>query len=270
MEVHKRSCHTHKVDGGCGGRTTTDEDCDRVHSFWTSDLACCKDKHDNYNYGHGSGSVGDQLWGGAHGAIGSCDWTAHWVDDNEDLEVTDKIYRLGSATAVCYFGADSQACGGPFCERMVMSLEGNIYTVSDVYSYWGETKNAAGTCEDGFIDEFRMNADSREAPTAAKEAPKAATKPAAASIASDASPKYYHDEGHYENRAVYGGTALVINGIVTSMAGPRREKWDSGVFEFVASYTQENSDPIATALDSNTPWVRDKAYKFTFFKQSSY
>lgn len=195
---------------------------------------------------------------------------------------------LSCVAVMQYFGADSQDCGGPFCERMVMSLEGNIYGVGPVYSYWGETVTSDGTTCDDLVGEFRRGKSQgnrkqdgdAKAPSAASGAPKpAVTKPAAASIASDVSAQHYHDEGHYENRAVYGGSAYVINGIVDAMAGPRREKWDSGVFEFVLSFVQNRvtvgdntvlAPAITTALDSNTPWVRDKAYKFTFYRHNSY
>jgi hypothetical protein len=156
-----------------------------------------------------------------------------------------------------------------------MSLEGHIYGVASVYSYWGPSITEEAGCDisgdAGLRLAGRRSANRGTKTPAAKKAP---TSPSSASIAADASAQYYHDEGRYENRVVYSGSAIVINGIVNSIAGPRREKWDSGVFEYVLQYEQElgaNGAPVpVTALDANTPWIRDKAYKFTFYKQSGY
>ena len=36
-----------------------------------------------------------------------------------------------------WFGPESEACGGPLCDRMVMSLQGSAYYVDYAYTYWG-------------------------------------------------------------------------------------------------------------------------------------
>jgi hypothetical protein len=286
QEVNRKDCHVHRVEGcdddladsddeGTGSGCNSDEDscdCDPVTSFWTSELTCCNDKHD-YNYGHGSASVGDHLWGGARGSIGTCDWTMHYVDDDlvpgPGIPISTNIEKLGAANAICYFGVDAQECGGPFCERMVMSLEGYVYGVGTVYTYWGETDTTQPGCDVITFAPNNIRAGARKAPQStdrkvADNTKAAPAKPAAAS--SDASAQYY-DGGHYEDRNVFSGRAAVINGVVTTMAGPRKEKWDSGVFEFVVAYIQAGPDAV-TGLDPNVPWVRDKAYKFTFYKQA--
>lgn len=270
QEVNRKDCHIHQVEGGTCDTGTTG--CEPVTSFWTSELSCCQDKHE-YNYGHGSASVGDHLWGGAHGTIGTCDWTMHYVDDDlpgAGIPITNNIQKLGSASAICYFGVDSQECGGPLCERMVMSLEGYVYFVTTVYSYWAATDTTpTDACDvvNGIagVNRRANNAQAAPQPTDRKVADNSkAAKPAGAS--SDASAQYY-EGGHYENRPVFQGEAAVINGVVTTMAGPRKEKWDSGVFEFVVGYDQTVTNAV-TAIDANIPWVRDKAYKFTFYKQA--
>jgi hypothetical protein len=82
----------------------------------------------------------------------------------------------------------------------------------------------------------------------------APAKPAGAAAASDASAQYYEGGGHYDSRPVYSGQAVVINGIVSSMAGPRKHGWDSGVFEFVVAYTaRRDRGAVVTAVDPNIP-----------------
>jgi hypothetical protein len=143
---------------------------------------------------------------------------------------------------------------------MVMSLEGYVYYVSKVYSYWGETDTSSGDGKEGdcdVIDPFNDRLD-RNAGNAKKvpqstdknvvDKTKASpVKPSAAS--SDASAQYY-EGGHYDNKPVFAGEAAVINGVVTTMAGPRKEKYDSAVFEFVVAYDQ-TSNAAVTALDPN-------------------
>jgi hypothetical protein len=155
-----------------------------------------------------------------------------------------------------------------------MSLEGHIYDVYSVYSYWAPRSTEGAGCdirEGAWLRMAGRRSASRGAKTpAAKKAP---ANPSSALIAADATAQYYHDEGRYENRVVYSGSAIVINGIVKSIAGPSRERWDSGVFEYVLLFEQDlvNNVPVTvTALDPNTPWIQDKAYKFTLYKQSGY
>jgi hypothetical protein len=75
--------------------------------------------------------------------------------------------------------------------------------------------------------------------------------------------EYYNDRENPE-RTVYVGGAYIITGLVTSMAGQRKEKWDEGTFEYTVDYDMARQ--VTTGLDANIPWVRDKTYKFTFLK----
>jgi DNA replication initiation complex subunit (GINS family) len=139
---------------------------------------------------------------------------------------------------------------------MVMALEGYVYYVNSVYSYWDDATTSTG----GFCDVVDFAGVNRKAGNA-KKAPQstdkkavdktkaAPVKPAAAS--SDASAQYY-EGGHYDNRPVFAGDAAVINGVVTTMAGPRKEKWDSGVFEYVVAADIVGGTAV-TALDPNVP-----------------
>ena len=45
-----------------------------------------------------------------------------------------------------FFGPDSHECGGPLCERLMMSLEGPIYSVANAYSYYGNSATNDAGC----------------------------------------------------------------------------------------------------------------------------
>lgn len=279
QEIARRDCSAQRDDHCSAGGGTG---CSAPHAQWTSDVACCQHKEGyggGYGYGHGSASVGDHLWG-PHSSIGSCDWMTHWVPD---VPVTTNINKYGSASAICYFGADSQECGGPFCDRMVMTLEGALYFVDTVYSYSTPTTTATGLCTSFNFPGIqpRLIGGGREAAPDQKQAQPAPTQQPAgtARTASDASVQYNY--GHYEGEqhhtsTVYGGTAYVINGVVTAMVGPKKEKWENGLFEYVVQFTLDpiafpgNPPGVVTNMDASIPWVRDKTYKFTFYKANGY
>jgi hypothetical protein len=74
---------------------------------------------------------------------------------------------------------------------------------------------------------------------------------------------------------VYVGSAFVVKGIVTAMSGPRDEVWDDGVFEYGFGFVTLNPGvaptpptplPAGTGVDPSIPFIRDKAYSFTFYK----
>jgi hypothetical protein len=83
---------------------------------------------------------------------------------------------------------------------------------------------------------------------------------------------YYN--GHDNNEQdVFQGEATIIMGVITSMAGQRKERWQEGVFEYVPFFDLDRgtgvnpiNQPITTGLDASVPWVRDKTYKLTFYK----
>jgi hypothetical protein len=79
---------------------------------------------------------------------------------------------------------------------------------------------------------------------------------------------YYN--GHDNNEQdVFQGEATIIMGVITSLAGQRKERWEEGVFEYVPYFELAGTpvnQPITTGLDASVPWVRDKTYKLTFYK----
>jgi hypothetical protein len=205
-------------------------------------------------------------------------------------------YTTTTAAALQYFGADSN-CGGPVGERMVMSLDGQVYDVAEAYSHWAPVstgcnvpgapniiggppgpigpgpreprkadkankKHAGGPTgsESPHKEALRKFLDlhtarkanstkahlplpdlreklatvgpwghrkHQKAPAAAQPRTPAAQVPRPS--AEQASAQNY--DSSEDNKVVLLGPAAVVNGIVTSMAGPHKEKWDSGVFE---------------------------------------
>ncbi len=89
---------------------------------------------------------------------------------------------------------------------------------------------------------------------------------------------YYN--GHDNNEQdVFQGEATIIMGVITSLAGQRKERWEEGVFEYVPYFQLSTVDsttgatinqPITSGLDASVPWVRDKTYKLTFYKAGKY
>jgi hypothetical protein len=198
-----------------------------------------------------------------------------------------------------YLGTDSDKCGGDvFCDRMVMSLEGSVYFVAKAYSHYGRSatytdSTTAYDCADvifgwGILDNTRMGlrtgngtskAGARSSPVL-KRQPAAAAPVGTASLLAEAETQNYGGSYHDDNRVVYEGQAVVINGIITAMSGPRKEKWDDGTFEHVLEFFKarddgeapDGDDPgeapsfslpttVTGALDPNVPWVQDKTYK---------
>lgn len=203
----------------------------------------------------------------------------------------------------CYLGADSETCGGPLCERMVMSMQGTVYRANQAYSHWSSTKTAThALCANvnGPTDENFGNADNpgnapgRVADQGAAIAPKPLNAPHAmqAGAASAGAQLQYSGHGHsgyYDsdstNRAVFRGPATIIMGIINGMAGQHKEKWDEGVFEYVPYFLPDApvpangnipavpaGNPMTTpvSIDASYPWVRDKAYKITFYRGAKY
>lgn len=153
-----------------------------------------------------------------------------------------------------------------------MALDGILY-LGAAYSYWGDADTAADAfCDPGAANPFpfpRVGGDG--APiikfATAKKHPKPTTtlKPAGAKIQYNSR---FHDPLLDTNRDVYTSDAVMISGIVTSTAGGHSDDWAGGCFEYVVSFS--NPTAVTDGLDPSLPWVRDKSYKFTFYKRSSY
>jgi len=240
--------------------------------WWTSDFACCQEEH-GYGYGSSTGGLrNNQLWG-AQSAIGSCDWTwsvaANAAGTSASILVSGNIDKVGTAWATCYFGPEADTCGGPLCDRFVLSLQGTVYRADTAYSYWGASLTDADCANPGGLTALVPNGTE---PRIADARTRKGSRPArSARISRQPAELQYDTYGHgdhMEDRDVYSGEAVIIMGIVTSMAGQKKDKWDEGVFEYVL-YFDPAAQPVTTGLDGSIPWVRDKTYKLTFYKQGN-
>lgn len=147
------------------------------------------------------------------------------------------------------------------CDRFVLSLQGTVYRAVAAYSYWGASATE-GACAVNNLAALVPNGT--EPRTASVRARHGSRSPRRAELQYDT---YGHGD-HMEDRDVYQGEAVIIMGIVTSMAGQKKDKWDEGVFEYVL-YFDPAATPVITGLDGSIPWVRDKTYKINFFKQGN-
>jgi hypothetical protein len=72
------------------------------------------------------------------------------------------------------------------------------------------------------------------------------------------------------------GEAYVINGIIFSLSGQTKEKWQSGgTFEWCMDYeafglATEEAGIDSTGVQAGLPWVTDKEMKIVFWKEPAY
>jgi hypothetical protein len=100
---------------------------------------------------------------------------------------------------------------------------------------------------------------------------------------------YYYNEGysgggyggyggdyHADTRPVFMGPAVVLSGMVSSVVGKHKEKWEGGMFEYVPSFDPPITPPataptpVTPPLDATLPWIRDNTYKFTIYRSGGY
>lgn len=181
----------------------------------------------------------------------------------------------------CYLGPESETCGGPLCDRMVMAMQGTAYRALTAYSHWGPSGTQDPTCfEANGPDGPRLIAPdvaeragngsaaaTRRPARSLRRGVRTANRSPTAELQFNSGGGYYN--GHDNNEQdVFAGEATIFMGVITSLAGQRKEKWDEGVFEYVPFFALDTAinQPITTGLDASVPWVRDKTYKLTFYK----
>jgi len=144
-------------------------------------------------------------------------------------------------------------------------MQGTVYRAKTAYSYWGAS-TTTGTCT--AINLLRVATRTNESD---EEADGSRTRKASrvrASRSPGAELQYdSYGHSHLEDRDVYSGEATIVMGIITAMAGQKKEKWDEGVFEYVVYFSAGTT--VTTGLDASIPWIRDKTYKLTFYKHSN-
>jgi len=270
--------------------------------LWTSDFACCQER--NYGYDSPSGLRNTQLWAGA-ASVGTCDWTILYSDPDtlgnpanlnppvpntppyaggDQAAITTNIWKLGTAFATCYLGPESESCGGPLCDRMVMAMQGTAYRAINAYSHWGPSQTQDPTCFETWGpdqplrtagEEGARDANGTALPGARRT--RSLRRGVGRSVNRNPTAELqfngggYYNGGHDNNEQdVFVGEATIIMGVITSMAGQRKERWEEGVFEYVPFFQLATgtgvNQPITTGLDASVPWVRDKTYKLTFYK----
>lgn len=183
------------------------------------------------------------------------------------------------------------------CDRLVISLEGSVYSVTTAYSHYPKANANDADCN---ADTFWQNGRMAGMGAWIEGSEQYAQYQYAGQYEQqqqmyqqqyqqqqqydptvNANLEHYgrdeyrddyrdgYDDDYRNQRAVYSGGATIINGIVTAFAGQRKEKWDEGIFEYVPSFTA-SATPYTGALNPSYPWVQDNTYKFTFYKHGAY
>jgi hypothetical protein len=172
---------------------------------------------------------------------------------------------------------------------MVMSLQGTAYYAAQAYSHFTATTTLTGNCADvgggspngeGANRQGARSRNRNSTTVGARRPARQVTRrqPVAAPLPTPREVAELQNTGYGRSgyggapiifqqvkRDVFVGDATIIMGVITSMAGQRKERWEEGEFEYVPWYNPE-VDPISTGLDATIPWVRDKTYKLTFYR----
>lgn len=204
--------------------------------------------------------------------MATCDWFGTYTTD---LIVNTGVTRRGTVTATCYFNSDTEQCGGPLCDKSMLSLQGTLHSINAAYSFWGQsnTNQDAGCTANwpnGRLAQRGRNATADEAAQRAKfirsrRGTLSLGKPAARSRVNAAAAGYHNGAADQD---VYVGAALVINGMITAVAGPRKDKFAEGAFEYTPYSeldTTAGANPVG-AIDASKPWVRDNTLQITFYR----
>jgi hypothetical protein len=184
---------------------------------------------------------------------------------------------------------------------MVMSLQGTAYWAAMAYSHFGASSTLTGNCKAVGGNPSSQGTTGNSAPGAnravdngtvgarrparqpAARQPAHPTQPPTAEVAELQNTGYGGGYGGGYNilqqvkKDVYFAEATIIMGVITSMAGQRKDKWEEGVFEYVpmfgtgAATGQPGAPALVTGgLDASVPWVRDKTYKLTFYRGNAH
>lgn len=166
---------------------------------------------------------------------------------------------------------------------MVMTLEGTAYYLDYAYSYWGDTYTEGGDycgytyppddrvagARDGTNGtrtavKDRASRKAARAPGAsqprsatnkhaARRHPNRAAQPVANNMAGSQNYRHGNDVHATMEKVVFYGDAVVFSGAVTTLAGPAKEKWDWGKFEFVPYFGDYGDWGIDDGLDATYP-----------------
>lgn len=165
---------------------------------------------------------------------------------------------------------------------MVMAMQGTAYRAINAYSHWGPSQTQDPTCfetwgpdqplrtagEEGARDANGTALPGARRTRSLRRGVRSVNRNPTAELQFNAGGGYYNG-GHDNNEQdVFVGEATIVMGVITSMAGQRKERWEEGVFEYVPFFELATgiNQPITTGLDASVPWVRDKTYKLTFYK----
>jgi hypothetical protein len=211
------------------------------------------------------------MWG-AIKSMATCDW---FLTHTTPLEVSTGVFRAGQVMATCYFSSEADQCGGPLCDKAMLSLQGTVHIIDAAYSFWGESNsNQDASCaaiwQNNRMAQRHGNATADDAVQRAKlvrnrRGTLSLGRPAARSRMNAVAAGYHHGAA---NQDVYVGESSTINGMITAVAGPRKDKLVEGAFEYTPYFgldTTAGANPVG-AIDASKPWVRDYTLQITFYR----
>jgi len=251
-----------------------------THAIGQSDVLCCD--HDEYDYEKPDG-VSDAVTAPLL-KVGTCDWdisiykciaddtnnTANWGGDCYDpILMENGAYKLGTAWGTCYLNADSEYCGHPFCDKMVLSFQGGVYAMNayskgqptlpdfdieaDDWRGCFEVTDLNSTVLGNGRSSLRSSVLSR---AIARTNLVQEVKAAIAASRLEAGQYRYHDDDDSSSSGYiwYNGVAVMFSGPVSVISMERNVEYSHGMLEYVPAWLSlgvSAAEPGATALVVN-------------------
>jgi len=235
-----------------------------------SDLACCSGKsHDGY------GEPSD-AW--AQLKVGSCDWhirkfycppeyEGRCGSANNTLggliELDNKAVKFADAWATCYLNSDSEYCGEPLCDKMVMSFQGSVFAVyahAEVVAspqrdalcrVFGNITNLAAELRETSIGR-RISAENQPGASVPSRPWKSGRK------------DMYGEDGYYstsETAPQYAsGVGIIFSGPVVISSMAKKVSHTRGMMEYVYDFAESTMLPTGQMPPSNVLVVKPYTY----------
>jgi len=260
-------------DTGCGTCET--------HLIGQSDVICCD--HNDYDYEQSS-SAGFADVVTPLLKVGTCDWDIDiykcgadstvdnsnadaWVDCVQPITMDNGASKVGTAWGTCYLNADSESCGHPFCDKMVLSFQGGVYLMP-AYAKGTPVPPTYDIADPIWAGCFSLNEFNLTGPGAERKAGSlrralaktnileqlASTSSASRNEAGPASTQYGGYGQYSEGEDPTGwttGVAVMFTGPVTVISMGRNVEYSHGMLEYVPSWFpvgNASHAPGATAL----------------------
>jgi hypothetical protein len=195
--------------------------------------------------------------------------------EGDDVQVTAQVRKLGTFLATCTFNDKSRQCGHPFCDKMVLEVQGGVYEVNDAVISSPSDESSPHLDESCGGDARRAALPNTLKDLQALKSTKLSKGRKGTKAAAPAKLAYHSDGGEQEpyagaHRQLYKApSAYVYHGTMTVNSREHSAKYQQGNFEYVWGYSGV-PEPI-TADETGEAYVLDPyTYKLSFFKAQAY